>query len=222
MLKTKISIADRDTNNSLMFRQLKLLLPIKWTVNLLRARFLKASRPINITCTLYVLSDSFYFFHDALSAAVCQLILLKHSMWHWCRKYAPLASDSCLQYFDWNCFMVWFIQDEDNSPATHQCGPPQGDWLGPWSQADLQSPGNDSSVYSLFSLFFRLFIDGADTTSSSKLFQMFTILSEKKWRLRSVKTRFFCNFSEWPLVLSWWQNSKKLLKFTVDNPWMIL
>ena len=30
------------------------------------------------------------------------------------------------------------------SPVTHHCGPPQGDWLGPWSQADLQSPGNDS------------------------------------------------------------------------------
>ena len=68
----------------------------------------------------------------------------------------------------WHCVKWGEMKVSDlYSPITHQCGPPRGDWLGPRSQADLQSPGNDSSVYILFNLFLRLFTDGADTVSSS-------------------------------------------------------
>jgi len=77
-----------------------------------------------------------------------------------------------------------------------------GNWLGPEGHADLKNPVDDPSLCSLCNFALKLFKDEADIMSSLNEFHLLTILSEKKCCLRSVITRFLCNFRECPLVLS--------------------
>ena len=97
-----------------------------------------------------------------------------------------------------------------------------GNWLGPEGHADFKNPVDDPSLCSLCSFPLKLFNDEAETMSSLNVFHLLTILSEKKCCLRSVITRFLCNFMECHLVLSLRLNSKNnVLNLTVDSPWII-
>ena len=69
-----------------------------------------------------------------------------------------------------------------------------GNWLGPEGHADLKNPVDDPSLYNLCSFPLKLFKDEAEIMSSLNEFHLLTILSEKKCCLRSVMTRFLCNF----------------------------
>ena len=63
-----------------------------------------------------------------------------------------------------------------------------GNWLGPEGHAD------DPSLYNLCSFPLKLFKDEAKIMYLLNELHLLTILSEKKCCLRSVMTRFICNF----------------------------
>jgi len=97
-----------------------------------------------------------------------------------------------------------------------------GDWLGLRSQADLNSPINDSSLCSLSKWFLKMFSDDEQTMSLSSLFHVLMTLSLKKCWHRSVLTRFLYSFNGRPLLFSFLLYSKNVMKLTVDNPCIIL
>jgi len=124
-------------------------------------------------------------------------------------------------YFDHGGKKLWFWSEilvlPDNLPD--ETSP--GDWLGLRSQADLNSPIYDSSLCSL-KWFLKMFSDDEQAMSLSSLFHVLMTLSLKKCWRRSVLTRFLFSFNGCPLVLSCVVYSKNVLKFTVDNPCIIL
>ena len=77
-----------------------------------------------------------------------------------------------------------------------------GNWLSLEGHADLKSPVDDPLLCNLCSFPLKLFKVEAEIMSSLNEFHSLTILTEKKCCLRSVITRFLCNFRECPLVLS--------------------
>ena len=105
---------------------------------------------------------------------------------------------------------------------THRMRPPQGDWLGLWSQYDVVRPRKDSSLsYILCNLDLKVLSVSASTTDASRWFHVFTIRSVKKWCLRSVATLPFLSFKVCPLVRLSISRSKKVSKSTADRPWYI-
>ena len=101
------------------------------------------------------------------------------------------------RYFG-NIVILSPIQEEkergDNLPDNLPDWASPRNWLGPEGLADLKNPVDDSSLCNLCSFPLELFNDEAETMSSLNEFHLLTILSKRKCCLRSVITRFLCNF----------------------------
>ena len=79
-----------------------------------------------------------------------------------------------------------------------------------------------SSLQCWSSRFFKLLVDGAQTTSSGRLFQSFATRDEKCWRLTRLVVGFLAIFSLWPRVHVVSAGMKKSSLFKSQRPWIML
>jgi len=89
-------------------------------------------------------------------------------------------------------------------------------WFSLEDQTHWQSPEKDPSFWTISKQLSKQFSDVAVTVLLPRLFQMLMSLSLKKWCLKSSRDLFL------PHVRLLVEYSKKVLKFTDENPWIIL